>query len=253
MFQTNVPAPWYNYYPHEHLEILEKYNNVCRVVHELSDIIKHLEEKIQMMEKRKLPRKRIPKRCQYFNSGYCKLGGACLFAYPEETCVEYLRLGKCADFGSCGGRHPKVCRYWKEKKCFREQSCVYLHQELLVENYSTSKKLVTIELNGKKMTVSNMEELDDDMINLMTADDILKFYENEFDHDVIDEELIENDCISDEPEEITVEEIMRMYETDPDDDETLLDKKISEDSRKGSKNRKKPQHTDVGLQKSTKY
>ena len=98
-----------------------------------------------------------------------------------------------------------------------------------------------------------MEELDDDMINVMTADDILKFYENEFDHDVIDEELIENDCISDEPEEITVEEIMRMYETDPDDDETLLDKKISEDSRKGSKNRKKPQHTDVGLQKSTKY
>ena len=260
MFQTNVTTPWYNYYPREHLDILEKYNNVCRVVHELSDIIKHLEEKIKMIEKKELPGKRIPKRCRYYNSGYCKLGGACLFAHPEETCQEYLRHGKCPDLGSCEKRHPKVCRYWKEKKCFREQSCLYLHQELLVENHSRTKKLVTIELNGKKMTVSNMEELDDDMINVMTADDILKFYENEFDHDVIDEELIENDCASEEPEEITVDEIMRMYETEPDDDETepdddetLVDKKFSKVNRKDSKNRKKPRHNDVGLQKSTKY
>ena len=131
-----------------------------------------------MIEKRELPGTRIPKRFCYFKSGYCKLGGNCLFFHPEETCLEYLRLGKYPDYKFCVKRHPKVCRYWKENKCFREQRCVYLHQELFVENSFTPKKLVTIELNGTKMTVSNMEELDDVMINVMAADDILKFYEN---------------------------------------------------------------------------
>ena len=47
MFQTNsqIQTPWYSYYPREHLDILEKYNTVCRVVHELSDIIEHLKRK----------------------------------------------------------------------------------------------------------------------------------------------------------------------------------------------------------------
>jgi hypothetical protein len=85
MYQTNLHQPWY--YPREYVELIEKYNNVCQVVHELSDIIKHLEDKIETIEKAKQSETvKIPKRCRFFNTGFCKRGRACPFKHPEATC-----------------------------------------------------------------------------------------------------------------------------------------------------------------------
>ena len=42
--------PWISF--HNHADIVEKFNNVCHVVHELASIIKQLEHKIGEIEKK---------------------------------------------------------------------------------------------------------------------------------------------------------------------------------------------------------
>ena len=51
MFRTSHAPAFYS--SAEHLDLIEKYNKVCHVVHELSDIIRKLEEKIVEIESNK--------------------------------------------------------------------------------------------------------------------------------------------------------------------------------------------------------
>ena len=295
MFQTKQTQPWYSFSQHYHDDIVEKYNNVCHVVHELSAIIKHLEHKISEIEKNQEPEKvKVPKRCRYFNTGYCKQGSNCSFEHPEETCQEYMTSGKCLSYRSCLYRHPRECRYWEANNCYRGLSCMYLHKKVVVEqvenisnvNSNVTKKRVTIEVNGEKFTVSKMEELDNEIIDAMTVDDVLKFYENDSDDKTeetgqnADEQIIENIEINEDKEVLdakTVEDICKLYENDSDDiieetgrnvvDDEIIEnienenneiskaKAMTEDTTNHKKNRKIKKlrnPVDVGLQRSTK-
>ena len=70
-----------------------------------------------------------------------------------------------------------------EKNCFHGVSCAYLHKEIVyVEEDSDNDKTVsnaarkiTIEVNGKQITVEKFEDLDEETTNAMTADNFLKF------------------------------------------------------------------------------
>ena len=66
---------------------------------------------------------------------------------------------------------------------------------------SNAAKLVTIEVNGKKITVEKYEDLDEETTNAMTADDFLKFCDDfhiEKTTDAEDEEFVDIDQIEEE-------------------------------------------------------
>ena len=190
MYQNNLTQPWNNC-SLQYNDIIEKYNNVCRIVHELIPIIKHLEEKIIHMEKMKEPGNlKMSKRCRFFNSGFCRNAGDCVYLHSAETCQDYLTSGTCPCYKTCLKRHPRECRHWKAGNCFRGVSCLYLHKKVIVdetedvnvdENSSENKvkKLITFELNGETHSAYTMDELNDEVVDAMTADHILLFYENE--------------------------------------------------------------------------
>ena len=83
----------YGYNPsiHDFNDILSKYNEVCRLVPELREVIKYLEEKVKVLETKKKKSARvekIPKRCRFHNTGFCKKLNDCMFEHPIETCLE---------------------------------------------------------------------------------------------------------------------------------------------------------------------
>ena len=153
--------------PSDHEYLLQNYYNVCHVIKELSEIIKTLEQKIMEIERNQETKKvKVQKKCKYFNSGYCNKRESCPFAHPDEICQEHLSSGKCENYRYCQRRHHRECRNWaRDLLCF--QSCAYLHKESVQNeddnrsNVDTSTaKLITIEVNGKKVTVEKLEELD---------------------------------------------------------------------------------------------
>ena len=52
----------------------------------------------------------------------------CSFRHKsEEICVKHLEGIKCGN-NRCERRHPEHCRYFRKGKCWRNESCVYLHR-----------------------------------------------------------------------------------------------------------------------------
>ena len=85
----------YGYNPsiHDFNDMVSKYNNACRVVHERGEIIRYLEEKLNVLEdekKKNSESKKILKRCRFHNSGFCKKLDKCLFQHPSEICQDHL-------------------------------------------------------------------------------------------------------------------------------------------------------------------
>ena len=77
MNQTQQFQPWYWFNVQKDFE--EKYEKVCMVVRELSEVIKHLEQKIIEMEPfQEEPRKRkFRRKCKFFRED-------CRFEHPES-------------------------------------------------------------------------------------------------------------------------------------------------------------------------
>ena len=147
--------------------------------------------------------KKVHNRCKFVNTGYCREGENYKFIQPKEICQRYLTSGKCLSFRSCLNRHPGECCYWKQGKCFRGDSCAYLHQsvqaeeiiqeEIIQDEYPIKKKkLVTFEVNGQKITASKIEEIDKETFEAMSLDDIAKFY--------VDDQNVEVEEINDDKE-----------------------------------------------------
>ena len=219
MYQTPQFQPWYWFNVQKDFE--EKYEKVCMVVSELSEVIKHLEKKIIEMEHcQEEPRKtKFRRKCKFFNSGFCKRREDCRFEHPESLCETFQGNVKCPSFRTCPHRHPKVCRDWKVGKCFRGEICLYLHQQTQKEEIAVNemanadademfvneitvndidveefvadepvndemrekeKKLVTLEINGQKIVVSDLFEVDKETFELLSLDDISKFYLDDF-------------------------------------------------------------------------
>ena len=200
MYQTNFNQPWHGYSAHDHQNVVQKYNNVCQLVYELTEVIKHLELKIISIEKHQEPQNiKSSKRCRYFNRGYCRKGSDCLYSHPQETCQEYLESGSCASIRSCKKRHPQECRYWKRHHCFRGRECMFLHQAVL----NTGGNLPTLKANSQKTDVSVIVEDEEEPVETV-------FVEN--DKDSVESVTVEEEETS--VELVTLEDIMTFYEND---------------------------------------
>ena len=212
MYQTNSNQPWYGYSARDHDNIVQKYNNVCQLVHELTEVIKLLELKIIAIEKHQEPEKiKFPKRCRYLNVGYCKKGSDCLYSHPQETCQEYLESGSCASFRSCSKRHPKECRYWKRHHCFRGNECMFLHQAVLNTVEGNLSSIDASEKRENSTIEVNDQKIDKDVI----VDDKEESVETVFVED--DDESVETVRVEEEEKSVkvvTLEEIMNFYEND---------------------------------------
>ena len=95
----------------EHANLKQNYQYIYFLIKDLSEIIKILEMKIQLMERnQETEAKKVVKRCKLFNTGFCKSEGMCPFLHPDSICDDYLKLGNCDQYRSCLKRHPKECR-----------------------------------------------------------------------------------------------------------------------------------------------
>ena len=235
MFQTTLVNPCISSLQNEHSELLQKYSQVCQYVHYLSDVIKQLEKKIdEMIAKHERNKDKVPKKCKFFDTGFCKNRENCAFLHPTEICEEYLDSGKCSNFKGCTERHPRQCRYWQKKRCFHNQSCLYLHSNTLnpedknvdkesswdekcdddnkvefanEEEIVVHEKSITIEVNGKILKVSRMEEIAEEDLEAMTTDDFLKFCEDNLINETVNDQSDGRD-----DDNISTEDILKLYE-----------------------------------------
>ena len=190
MFPVTMMSPLNTYAQNEYANLVEQYQNVSLQVKYLQEIIKNLELKIQELENKQEPKKtKVYKRCKFYNTGFCRNRDNCLFQHAENICQEHLETGKCDRFRTCLHRHPRECRYFSgDQNCFHGNSCAYLHSEVVISEESSDNKVVsidsakkvtakkvTIEVDGKIFSVENINDLDEDTVNAMTADDFLKF------------------------------------------------------------------------------
>ena len=78
-----------------------------------------------------------PKKCRYFNRGFCKYRENCRYYHSAVICKEYVKEGFCRK-NNCSERHPKSCKFWTKTSggCPRGEKCQFLHieSEKYVEN-----------------------------------------------------------------------------------------------------------------------
>ena len=62
-----------------------------------------------------VPHKKKPKKCRYFDRGYCKYKTKCRFTHMLGLCSQYLQIGKC-ERKECDQRHVGCKHSWEERK-----------------------------------------------------------------------------------------------------------------------------------------
>ena len=204
---------------YEQAELKKKHDNILSFVREILEAVKEAE--IKRMESKK-----NNSRCRFFNKGFCKNGESCNFLHPDNTCKEYMESGGCSQGSACKERHPQRCRYWSRENCWRNETCLYLHNLEDFNTESDQKESETEEVclandpdgikefNGKSNdNESELEENyfqnnndDQEQHNIevrteITTDEILAMYEN-----------VELDL--DEADQISAEDIIKMYENE---------------------------------------
>jgi hypothetical protein len=181
-------------YTNEYANLMNNYNSVCLLVKDLCETIKNLEIKIQVIERnQETENQPVIKRCNYYNTGFCKNRRKCPSFHPDSICQVYLDSGKCEEYRTCQKRHPKECRYWRDSgKCFK--SCAYLHKTVDLSRDQTEEIYVQDVFESHE-TDENAEEIaanHDEAVDEMTVDDIIKFYEDE--KNVFTEKDLEKYC-----------------------------------------------------------
>ena len=70
-----------------------------------------------------------PKKCNFYNRGFCKRGSDCEFSHNQDLCESYEEFGIC-ESKRCKKRHLYVCKFLKsEHGCIRGKSCEYSHRK----------------------------------------------------------------------------------------------------------------------------
>ena len=71
-----------------------------------------------------------PRKCRYFNRGFCKYREKCRYYHSAVICKEYVKEGCCRK-NICSERHPKSCKFWTKTSggCPRGENCQFLHIE----------------------------------------------------------------------------------------------------------------------------
>ena len=91
-------------------------------------------------EEEKEKEKHTTKRCKWWNRGYCREKGGCLYSHPKYDCEDHLK-GSCTTKGCINLRHRKKCKYFNtEAGCSRTETCEYLHQKDVKEKEHTEVK-----------------------------------------------------------------------------------------------------------------
>ena len=108
-----------------------------------------------------------PKKCRYWNKGYCREGSSnCPFYHPPDDWRQHLQEGCCSSQG-CALRHRKRCKYFETQAgCFRKGQCQYLHVDYPAReavNTEKEEEVTVIKLMSKCVLEkdSNMEAEED--------------------------------------------------------------------------------------------
>ena len=90
-------------------------------------------ERANMTEEFKGNDVKEPRRCKWWNRGYCREQGGCSFSHPREDCQDHLQ-GGCNTKGCRNLRHRKKCKYFETSQgCYRGENCEYLHVKIGLE------------------------------------------------------------------------------------------------------------------------
>ena len=217
-----------NYLHYEQEALKERYEK-------LVGLVKEILEALRQEEMKNLIAKKKQSKCRYWNRGFCKERESCQFFHPSEVCLEYCENGSCSEGRNCQRRHPQSCKHWARGKCWRGTSCLYLHRNEDFDRESPHEKsddkiadqtaeldeeqdVDQIEKSDECPNVDQTEELDEEQeehcSSGLTTDEILAMYEN------VELNLDDNDIIS-------VEDILKIYDTNETVDESFPMKKTS--------------------------
>ena len=120
---------------------------------------------------------------------------------------------------------PQKCRYWKKGNCWREETCLYLHNDDDFNSDSDQSdhdyKVHDVHDDDEHDTESKHEDLNDmtteeNTIDELTAEDTTNYE--------INEEI--------RATSITTEEILRMYESDPEENNHNIHSKLKKTTQK---------------------
>ena len=103
--------------------------DLCNIENErekVSNQINFIDEALKEIKNQDIDDNETRKQCKYDRNGFCRQAENCLFSHADKTCEIYLETGVCWKL-NCHQRHPKRC--WYGSKCYRGESCRYLHQE----------------------------------------------------------------------------------------------------------------------------
>ena len=74
--------------------------------------------------------------CGFFKFGYCKFRNKCRKMHVSEKCER-----KTCDIKSCNLRHPKICRYFRDRKfCKFGEWCCFDHKNIEEDFEKVSEK-----------------------------------------------------------------------------------------------------------------
>ena len=203
----------------EQNEMKEKFNYLLRVVVKLLE--QKMEEENNEPQETFQRKKSLSKKfkCKFFNKGFCRDGIGCDFFHPEEDCQEFLETGLCPSRKYCPHRHPHQCRYWAKGECWRGETCVFQHKalDLAKENDSDDDDDEdVIQMNNEK----DDSEYDSQPSTDTSKDNADSVHGEDFrtepDYGLTTDEILElyENVELDDAELISTEDIIKMYETD---------------------------------------
>ena len=134
------------------------------------------------------------KRCKWWNRGFCREKGSCLFSHTQGDCKDHLD-SKCKS-QSCKLRHRKPCKYWATKEgCYRGSKCEYLHRvEPKVNNIETKSKEAQKEskVENKDFDVQT-ESLEEESLKLKYSNETESLFERKRKANHTEKELPDED------------------------------------------------------------
>ena len=112
------------------LKLIQEYDKQANVIVEKMDKnnIIYNSEDLDIKVKLKCLKIHSMKICWYYNKGFCKKRGNCIYRHESEDCKTHLERGTC-EARTCTSRHRKYCKYWKQGICRRADECAYLHRD----------------------------------------------------------------------------------------------------------------------------
>ena len=175
---------------------------------------------------------RPPRKCRYFNRGFCKYREGCKYYHSPVICKDYVEVGICRK-SSCFNRHPKTCKHWSVSPngCPREDSCLYLHKrsgQYVNDNIDDASEITS---ENSENEVSDCDErliVRDNEASFRTHVDTCQIRENAYQCDVCNYKCDNKDDHKCHREELS-EEMLKYYENievdpdyQPEDIETIV-------------------------------